>query len=609
MTDRATGLALLRRQLDDDRADFRPGQWEAIASIVNDTARLLVVQRTGWGKSSVYFIATRILRDLGRGPTLIVSPLLALMRNQIQAAERLGIRAFTINSTNTEEWQAVQRAVLDGEADAVLVSPERLANDGFVDGVLLPLAARIALLVVDEVHCISDWGHDFRPDYRRLVNVLRQMPDNLPVLGTTATANERVIADAQAQLGRTSVQRGPLMRDSLCLQTTRLPTQAERLAWLADHIDELPGTGIIYALTKRDAEQVSSWLNQCAGDPCAGVTRPYYSSVTHEGYENSNAYRRHLELALDRNELKALVATPALGMGYDKPDLGFVVHYQAPGSIISYYQQVGRAGRGVERALGILLSGAEDAEIHEYFRNTAFPREEWVAAVLDALEGSDGLTVSEMEATLNLRRGQIEQVVKVLSVDNPAPLTKDGSEWRRTPVAYQMDQERIQRLTRQRETEWTEVQSYIDERGCLMAFLAEALDDPDPQPCGRCATCLGTPILEPTYSRQRVAAASRFLRRAETPLQCRKQVRSGLLPGYGFSGNLGGALDAGTGRVLSRWGDVGWGGVVARDKSAGSLPGRPGRRRRGDGAGPLAPGAAAAVDHLRAIVRAPDARV
>ncbi len=569
MTDRSTALALLRRQLDDDSALFRDGQWEAIDAIVNDRARLLVVQRTGWGKSSVYFIATRMLRDLGRGPTLIVSPLLALMRNQIEAAERLGIRAVTVNSTNKDEWHAAQRAVLDDEADLMLVSPERLANDEFVADVLLPVSPRMGLLVVDEVHCISDWGHDFRPDYRRLVNVLQRMPDNMPMLGTTATANDRVVADAQAQLGRTVVQRGPLMRETLLLQTMRLPTQAERLAWLADHIDELPGTGIIYTLTRRDAEQVAAWLNLCGHGQGGVIARPYYSGVTHERFEGSDAYRRRLELALGRNELKALVATTALGMGYDKPDLGFVVHYQAPASIVAYYQQVGRAGRGVERALGILLSGTEDAEIHEYFRNTAFPREEWVTAVLDALDASDGLSIRELESSLNLRYGQIEKVLKVLSVDNPAPITKDGAKWRRTPIAFRMDHERVRRLTRQRETEWREVQCYIEERGCLMAFLAGALDDPDPGACGRCASCQDGPILATTYSSERVVAATRFLRQADIPLECRKRVQRGLLPEYGFSGNLTGTLDAGTGRILSRWGDAGWGGVVARDKGNG----------------------------------------
>ena len=569
MTEQSTALALLRRQLDDENVVFRRGQWEAIDSIVNRRARLLVVQRTGWGKSSVYFIATRMLRDLGRGPTLIVSPLLALMRNQIQAAERLGVRAITINSTNKDEWPAIHRAVRNNEADAVLVSPERLANDEFVEEVLLPISARVGLLVVDEVHCVSDWGHDFRPDYRRLVNVLRRMPDNMPILGTTATANDRVIADAQSQLDRIVVQRGALMRESLCLQTMRLTTQAERLAWLADHIDELPGTGIVYTLTKRDAEQVSAWLNLCGRDRDVVVARPYYSGVTRDGYEDSNAYRRRLERALDGDELKALVATTALGMGYDKPDLGFVVHYQAPGSIIAYYQQVGRAGRGLDRALGVLMSGAEDAEIHAYFRNAAFPKEQWVTAILDALDESDGLSIRELESSLNLRRGQIEKVLKILSVDNPAPVTKDGAKWRRTPVAYQLDHERIRRLTRQRESEWREVQSYIDEPGCLMAFLARSLDDPEPRACGRCARCLCKPIVEPTFSGNRVEVARRFLQRSELPLECKRWVPKGWLPQYGFSGNLAGTLSAEIGRILSRWGDAGWGRDVAQDKGAG----------------------------------------
>jgi ATP-dependent DNA helicase RecQ len=367
-TERGQALALLRQALNNPRIDFRDGQWEAIDQLVNRRARLLIVERTGWGKSSVYFIATRILRDRGQGPTLIVSPMLALMRNQIEAADRLGIRALTINSTNRDDWPNLSRAILANQADAVLISPERLANDQFVQSVLLPVAQRIGLLVVDEAHCISDWGHDFRPDYRRLLNVLRRMPPNMPILGTTATANNRVVADVQAQLGNIGVQRGPLTRDTLALQTLRLPDQSARLAWLAEHIPQLPGTGIIYTLTKRDANQVADWLTG------KGINaRAYYSNVIAAGYEDSDAYRRHLEDMLLRNEIKALVATTALGMGYDKPDLGFVVHYQAPGSIITYYQQVGRAGRAIDRAVGVLLSGREDNDIHDYFRSSAFP--------------------------------------------------------------------------------------------------------------------------------------------------------------------------------------------------------------------------------------------
>ena len=561
MTDRATALSLLRTALDDPIASFRDGQWEAVNSLVNHQERLLVVQRTGWGKSSVYFIATRILRDGGRGPTLIVSPLLALMRNQVDAARRIGIHALTINSTNRDEWPALQRAVLSDETDVLLISPERLANDEFVENVLLPIAGTIGLLVVDEAHCISDWGHDFRPDYRRLVNVLQRMPDNVPILGTTATANNRVVADVKTQLGEIGTQRGSLTRASLALQTMRLPTQAARLAWLVDHMDQLPGTGIIYTLTKRDANQVAEWLNR------HGISaNAYYSGVVSDDFDDSNAYRQYLEDLLLRNGIKALVATTALGMGYDKPDLGFVIHYQAPGSVVAYYQQVGRAGRGIERAVGILMSGDEDDDIHEYFRGSAFPPERWVNSILAELEESDGLTTMQLEEAVNLRRGQIDHVLKFLSVDNPAPVIKDGSKWQRTPVPFNMDHDRIQHLTQQREAEWDEVQNYIDEPGCLMEFLARALDDPHPQPCGKCQSCMDRPIVATTFTRDAAVQAGRFLRQAEIPLECKKQVARDAFLEYGFRGNLPAGLRAEEGRILSRWGDAGWGRVVAEDK-------------------------------------------
>ena len=566
MTDLHTGQDLLRRALQDPAADFRDGQWEAIDALVNHRRKLLVVQRTGWGKSSVYFIATRILRDRGAGPTLIVSPLLALMRNQIVAAERLGIRALTIDSTNRSDWDGLTRSILADEADAVLISPERLANDEFVRNVLLPISNRLGLVVVDEAHCISDWGHDFRPDYQRLVNVLQAMPVNMPVLGTTATANHRVVNDIVAQLGDIGVQRGSLMRETLALQTLRLPDQAARLAWLAEHLPSLPGTGIVYTLTKRDADQVTGWLNQ------NGITaRAYYSDAQPSAGDPSDpsTYRQHLEGLLLNNQIKALVATTALGMGYDKPDLGFVVHYQAPGSIVAYYQQVGRAGRAIDHAVGVLMSGREDGEIQDFFRHSAFPAETHVNAILEALANSDGLSERRLEEIVNLRQGQIEKVLKFLSVDNPAPVLKDGPKWLRTPVPYEMDHERIQRLTHQRAQEWQEVQEYIDTPDCLMVFLARSLDDENPRPCGKCARCLGRPVIDEGFSHRLAVDASLYLRRSDLPLEGRKQVATGAFPKYGFKGNLPEGLRAETGRILSRWGDAGWGRLIAEDHAAG----------------------------------------
>ncbi|MFA4889474.1 MAG: RecQ family ATP-dependent DNA helicase, partial [Candidatus Omnitrophota bacterium] len=470
--DRIQALELLRKAIGQLSAEFREGQWEAIESLVNHKKRLLVVQRTGWGKSLVYFIATRVLRNRGAGVTLIVSPLLALMRNQIQAAERLGIRALTINSTNQDEWPQLAKEILDDKADIVLVSPERLANDEFVRDLLIPVANRVGLMVVDEAHCISDWGHDFRPDYRRLVRVLQFMPKNIPILGTTATANDRVLTDIVAQLGNLEIFRGGLMRETLELQAIRLPDQASRLAWLAENIPQMPGTGIIYTLTKRDTETVANWLKGKGIEACA-----YYSGIVSEEFDDSNAYREHLEALLLENKIKVLVATTALGMGYDKPDLGFVIHFQAPGSIVAYYQQVGRAGRAINRAFGILLSGREDEDILEYFREEAFPKEDLVKVILEALSNSDGMTINKLQEVVNLRRGQIEKVLKFLSVENPAPVIKQNSVWKRTPVNYQMDHERIRRLTQQRVQEWKEVQSYFETKDCLMVFLARSLDD------------------------------------------------------------------------------------------------------------------------------------
>jgi ATP-dependent DNA helicase RecQ len=558
--------ALLRKAIGNPDADFRDGQWEAIDALVNQRKKLLVVQRTGWGKSSVYFIATRIMRDQGYGPSIIVSPLLALMRNQVEAAQRLGIHAITINSTNREQSEALVQQIHANQVDCLLISPEKLANEEFVAQALQPILNNIGVLVVDEAHCISDWGHDFRPDYRRLLNILRQMPPNMPVLGTTATANDRVIEDVVDQLGDIDVIRGSLVRDSLSLQNIGLPDQASRLAWLSEVVPTLEGAGIVYVLTKRDAEQVKAWLINQGID-----AKAYYSGIEHPEFETTNDYREHLEDLLLSNHLKVLVATTALGMGYDKPDLHFVIHYQTPGSIVGYYQQVGRAGRGIDESFGILLSGKEDERIHEFFRRSAFPTQDQINQVLSALEESDGLPVRKLEESLNMRTGQIEKVLKFLSVENPAPVYKSGSSWVRTPVAYRLDQDQIDRLTGMREQEWQEMQGYVESKSCLMEYLRRSLDDPEAEPCGKCANCVGEALVKTVPERAPVIAAAEFLRHSEFALKPKVQVAANAFPIYGFRGNLRPELRAQEGRVLSRWADAAWGSLVEEGKHAGQF--------------------------------------
>jgi ATP-dependent DNA helicase RecQ len=445
--------------------------------------RLLVVERTGWGKSIVYFIATRLLRDRGSGCALLISPLLALMRNQIAAAERIGVRAETINSTNPEDWPAVEAMLRAGQIEILLVSPERLANEQFMTRCLLPAAARVGLFVVDEAHCISDWGHDFRPDYRRIARILRSLPRNLPVLATTATANDRVVDDVSAQRGpRLKVIRGPLVRESLRLEDLRIPSQAARMAWLADRVPGFTGSGIIYTLTVRGADTLAAWLQQ------RGINaRAYHAGLTNEE-------RLNLEDMLLANKVKALVATAALGMGFDKPDLGFVVHFQRPRSVVHYYQQVGRAGRVIDQAHGVLMSGAEDDEIADYFIRTAFPSPDEVAEVLRALERAQGpLTRADFQRFVNIRPKKLEKALKFLEVESPAPIAHEGSAYVRTPVVWAMPTERIQHITDLRRQEQARMNAYIEEDGCLMQFLAEDLSDPQAAPCGMRELLGGTP--------------------------------------------------------------------------------------------------------------------
>ncbi|MFF1633316.1 RecQ family ATP-dependent DNA helicase [Leifsonia sp. NPDC058248] len=552
-TTREQALDTLRALVGRDDADFHDGQFEAISALVDDHRRALVVQRTGWGKSAVYFVATMLLRARGSGPTILVSPLLALMRDQVAAAERAGVRAVTLNSSNRHEWDDVMQRLRDDSVDALLVSPERLNNPEFRDQYLPSLIERSGLLVIDEAHCISDWGHDFRPDYRRLRDLIATMPDGVPVLATTATANERVVADVAEQMGAGSGHadvltiRGPLARKSLRLGVLTLPDAGARLAWLVSNLAALPGSGIVYALTVSAAEDTARLLREAGHETYA------YTGQT------DTAEREDLEGRLKRNEVKALVATSALGMGFDKPDLGFVVHLGAPSSPVAYYQQVGRAGRATENADVLLLPGPEDRAIWEYFATASMPSQPKAAAVLSAL-GAEPQSTRVLESQVDLKPSTLELLLKVLDVDGAVRRVPKG--WVSTGEPWVYDEDRYTRIAAARTAEQQSMLDYETTTECRMTFLQSALDDPTAEPCGRCDRCAGA--WYPSEVASGVAASvATALDRVGVELEPRKLWPTGAdRLGVPVRGKIAPEELLSPGRALARLTDLGWGGPL-----------------------------------------------
>ncbi|WP_019146214.1 RecQ family ATP-dependent DNA helicase [Aeromicrobium massiliense] len=549
-------LATLRRLTGRDDAVFHPGQLEAITALVDEQRRSLVVQRTGWGKSAVYFIATSLLRERGAGPTLLVSPLLALMRDQVSAAERAGVRAVSISSANAHEWDEVRGRLAADDVDVLLVSPERLNNPQFREEQLPELVARMGLLVVDEAHCISDWGHDFRPDYRRLRDLIGTLGEKVPVLATTATANARVVADVAEQLGGDVLTlRGSLARDSLRLGCLVLPTARDRLGWLVTHLKDLPGSGIVYALTVSAAEDTARLLAE-AGYPVKAYTG-----------RTDPEEREALERALKNDEVKALVATSALGMGFDAPRLGFIVNLGAPSSPVAYYQQVGRAGRGTDHADVLLLPGPEDTDIWQYFATASMPDPVKAQAVIAAL-GDEPLSTPALETRVDVKRSSLELLLKVLDVDGAVRRVRGG--WVSTGVPWTYDAERYERIAAARQAEQQAMLAYERATTCRMEILQRDLDDPSAVPCGRCDVCAGT--WYPTdVAADAAASASGTLDKVGVPVEPRGQWPTGATRlGVEAKGRLSPDEKAETGRVVARLTDLGWGGTLRTLLAAGA---------------------------------------
>ncbi|WIB61396.1 RecQ family ATP-dependent DNA helicase [Curtobacterium sp. MCLR17_007] len=534
-------------------AVFHPGQLEAISALVEHRQRALVVQRTGWGKSAVYFLATLLLRRRGGGPTVLVSPLLALMRDQVAAAARAGVRAVSINSANAHEWTDTQAALARDEIDVLLVSPERLNNPKFRDEQLPALVGRMGMLVVDEAHCISDWGHDFRPDYRRLAELIRSLPHGVPVLATTATANERVVEDVAEQLTAGPADpvftiRGSLARASLRLGVLTLPDARARLGWLLAHLGDLPGSGIIYTLTVSAAEDIARLLRE------SGHTVRAYTGRT------DTDEREQLEQQLKGNELKALVATSALGMGFDKPDLGFVVHVGAPSSPVAYYQQIGRAGRATDNADVLLLPGYEDQEIWKYFASASMPTESRASAVLGALSTDSAMSTVALEGLVDIKRSTLELLLKVLDVDGAVHRVAGG--WVSTGQPWSYDAARYERVAAARSAEAASMLDYESTSACRMQLLQQDLDDPSAEPCGRCDNCAGVwyPTDVPGDAAQ---GASTALDQVGVEIAPRAQWPSGMSAlDVPVKGKLPATEVVAAGRAVARLTDLGWGGPL-----------------------------------------------
>jgi ATP-dependent DNA helicase RecQ len=546
-------LSLLQQMIGVDK-NFRPGQWEAIEAVAIKKQRVLVVQRTGWGKSLVYFLATKLLREEGAGPTLLISPLLSLMRNQIEAADRIGIRAFSINSGNRRDWKTTEDALTRDECDIVLISPERLASDHFNREILPQISKHIGLFVVDEAHCISDWGHDFRPDYRRIGHILQSLPKDIPVLGTTATANQRVVADVQTQFGsKLTIFRGSLARESLRLQNLFVGSRAERLAWLVENLGKFKGSGIIYCQTVQDTERVTQWLKHKG-----------FNAEAYHAQDESEINRPELEAAFMNNKIDILVATVALGMGFDKPDIAFIIHFQRPSSVTHYYQQVGRAGRGIDKSYGILLCGDEDEDIQKFLIGNSIPAQKTFQSIITVIPADRPITLDQILAKVNYSSGMVQRVLRLLEVDGIVSETREGSDrlYYRTQQEWRSEDGRIKQFTDLRWKEWYEINRYVHHRGCLMDFLQNALNDSTAHKCDRCANCQKKGF-SADVPPNLVIEAEDFLKECQIILKPKERVPAGLLKtGKTIPANLRNA----PGQSLSYYGDVGWGKLVKTGK-------------------------------------------
>lgn len=535
------------KQLYGEDASFRDGQYEAIEATMT-RKRTLVVQRTGWGKSLVYFVCTKLMREQRRGVTMVISPLLVLMENQIEAAKKLGLRCDVLNSTVKDRRKEILTALERDALDLILITPETLFSKDVQDRLK---NIRIGLFVIDEAHCISDWGHDFRLEYGRLRTIIQQFLPAVPILATTATANDRVVNDLQEQLGEgVFVSRGSLTRDSLYIQVLNKPSKIDRYAWILENVPNFPGSGIIYCLTQRDCDHLAEFLKKHKIAAAA-----YYSRNGEEG----EATNHKIEEQFRDNRLKVIVATIKLGMGYDKDDIAFVIHFQMPANIVSYYQQIGRAGRNIDKAYVILMSGKEDEEILNYFLNTAFPSEQEAEKIVEYIGDHDGVKQYQIETSLNMRKAGIDKILSFLM--NDGFIRRDSGSYYLTPKKYVYDRVHYEAVTAIRKQEMEQMKRLVETRECYSRYIVSCLDDKSAQNCGHCANCIGKELLPSAVSDEYIHMAEEYVNKLIIPIEPRKMwVASAVTKASKIQ------YVNQPGLCISKYGDVGYGELVKRGK-------------------------------------------
>lgn len=536
---------ILLKQLYDDRAIFRDGQYEAIESVFTHK-RSLVVQRTGWGKSLVYFMSTKINRENGAGFTIVISPLLVLMKNQFEAANKLGLNCCILNSETKDKRKIDIEGIKRNQYDLVFITPETLFSNEIYNE--LP-NFRIGLFVIDEAHCISDWGHDFRLEYCKLNQVIKILPSQVPILATTATANNRVVADLEKQLGsNVYISRGCLHRESLAIQVLRMKDKAERYAWILKNINSLPGSGIIYCLTTNDCDYLAEFLSK------NGILAESY----HASLEQDRC--QEIEKRFYHNKIKVIVATIKLGMGYDKEDIGFIIHFQRPANIVNYYQQIGRAGRNIDYANIFLMSGKEDEEIHDYFINTAFPTFEEAQEVVDLLENISDLTLGFIQSRINIKKNRLAKTL--IFLENEGIIFKDKSKYSRSTKKFVYNKDYYNSIIEIRRKEQEDMRKLIKNDICYSKFIINSLDDMTDIKCGKCSNCLGKEIISSKLTIDEKQKAAEYINSKTLAIIPRKQwatTSKTKQTKIEFQNEIG--------ICLSKYGDVGYGEIIKNCKT------------------------------------------